>query len=126
MKIAKTILAGTSATVLTLGSLLLGSAPTQAAPSCEISTWHEVDGYHGNIIFYPSFVCYKQVGSVAMTTYPTSPGQQWTIPAPGMWHSSYGVAVGIGGPGEYCALITIVVSSGLGPEKFTSRPCIWL
>lgn len=124
MNFMRRILSYAGVVVLATGSLIVSAGPGHAAASCELSSWSEVDGYHGVIIFYPSFVCYQQTGSVSMATFPSNGGNQWTTPTPGTWYSGNGFAVPMNGAGTYCGQVNIYVSSGLGPESISSRPCV--
>ena len=124
MKPLRSLAAWLSSAAILAASLIAGSAPANAS-GCEINTWSEVDGYHGVIIFYPSFRCSYSSVSASMATFPSNGGNQWSRPSAGVWYSGTGVQVPIQGSGQYCVQIDLAVYTS-GVQSYSSRPCIWL
>ena len=112
-----------AAIALSLGSLSIASTPAYAGADCSISSWSEVDGSSGSIMFYPSFLCYSQKLSASMQTFPSNGGNTWGYPSPGQWYAGNGVVVPIQGAGEYCAYFQLSASTGSGVEEYYGRGC---
>ncbi len=115
-----------AALALSTGSVALSAAPSQAAEGCQISSWSEVDGSSGSVIFYPRFVCYSQKLSASMQTFPSNGGNTWSSPTPGQWYSANGVVVPIQGSGEHCAYFRLTASTGSGPEEYYAQACTYV
>ena len=115
---------GVSSLFLVFAGLIISAPASHAAQDCVVSTTYEVDGYHGQLIFYPSFKCYSDKTAVVMSTFPGGGGGEWTNTEARVTYSGTGITVPLDGSREYCVQINTQPSIYNISDSYYDRPCV--
>jgi hypothetical protein len=119
-----------AAALLVSAGFSVTTAPPSEAATCSITSWGEVDGYHGTYIVYPSIVCYGS-DFQAVSLYSMKPNFSRTPTATydparaGSSYPGYGLVFNLS-DGRYCAFITATIRTIWGPKYQSAQHCYTL